>query len=245
MLVAEHLRKLMERELGFEPTRCQKGLFEELSAFVMADSPDDWLLVISGYAGTGKTTAIGAFIKALKTLRQKFVLMAPTGRSAKVLAGYTGESAKTIHKQIYRQKSLKDGIGQFQIDFNKAKETFYIVDEASLITSGAGAQSALFGSGNLLDDLIAYVRQDVSNKLIIMGDPAQLPPVGMEVSPALDLNCLSSYAKPRVAMLRSVVRQEQQSGILYNATKLRMQIEQGDTSLPGLREEGFADFKRI
>ena len=100
MLVAEHLRKLMERELGFEPTRCQKGLFEELSAFVMADSPDDWLLVISGYAGTGKTTAIGAFIKALKTLRQKFVLMAPTGRSAKVLAGYTGESAKTIHKQI-------------------------------------------------------------------------------------------------------------------------------------------------
>ena len=245
MLVAEHLRKLMERELGFEPTRCQKGLFEELSAFVMADSPDDWLLVISGYAGTGKTTAIGAFIKALKTLRQKFVLMAPTGRSAKVLAGYTGESAKTIHKQIYRQKSLKDGIGQFQIDFNKAKETFYIVDEASLITSGAGAQSALFGSGNLLDDLIAYVRQDVSNKLIIMGDPAQLPPVGMEVSPALDLNCLSSYTKPRVAMLRSVVRQEQQSGILYNATKLRMQIEQGDTSLPGLREEGFTDFKRI
>ena len=235
----------MERELGFEPTRCQKGLFEELSAFVMADSPDDWLLVISGYAGTGKTTAIGAFIKALKTLRQKFVLMAPTGRSAKVLAGYTGESAKTIHKQIYRQKSLKDGIGQFQIDFNKAKETFYIVDEASLITSGAGAQSALFGSSNLLDDLIAYVRQDVSNKLIIMGDPAQLPPVGMEVSPALDLNCLSSYTKPRVAMLRSVVRQEQQSGILYNATKLRMQIEQGDTSLPGLREEGFADFKRI
>ena len=245
MLVAEHLRKLMERELGFEPTRCQKGLFEELSAFVMADSPDDWLLVISGYAGTGKTTAIGVFIKALKTLRQKFVLMAPTGRSAKVLAGYTGESAKTIHKQIYRQKSLKDGIGQFQIDFNKAKETFYIVDEASLITSGAGAPSALFGSGNLLDDLIAYVRQDVSNKLIIMGDPAQLPPVGMEVSPALDLNCLSSYTKPRVAMLRSVVRQEQQSGILYNATKLRMQIEQGDTSLPGLREEGFADFKRI
>lgn len=245
MLVAEHLRKLMERELGFEPTRCQKGLFEELSAFVMADSPDDWLLVISGYAGTGKTTAIGAFIKALKTLRQKFVLMAPTGRSAKVLAGYTGESAKTIHKQIYRQKSLKDGIGQFQIDFNKAKETFYIVDEASLITSGAGAQSALFGSGNLLDDLIAYVRQDVSNKLIIMGDPAQLPPVGMEMSPALDLNCLSSYTKPRVAMLRSVVRQEQQSGILYNATKLRMQIEQGDTSLPGLREEGFTDFKRI
>ena len=245
MLVAEHLRKLMERELGFEPTRCQKGLFEELSAFVMADSPDDWLLVISGYAGTGKTTAIGAFIKALKTLRQKFVLMAPTGRSAKVLAGYTGESAKTIHKQIYRQKSLKDGIGQFQIDFNKAKETFYIVDEASLITSRAGAQSALFGSGNLLDDLIAYVRQDVSNKLIIMGDPAQLPPVGMEVSPALDLNCLSSYTKPRVAMLRSVVRQEQQSGILYNATKLRMQIEQGDTSLPGLREEGFTDFKRI
>ncbi len=235
----------MERELGFEPTRCQKGLFEELSAFVMADSPDDWLLVISGYAGTGKTTAIGAFIKALKTLRQKFVLMAPTGRSAKVLAGYTGESAKTIHKQIYRQKSLKDGIGQFQIDFNKAKETFYIVDEASLITSGAGAQSTLFGSGNLLDDLIAYVRQDVSNKLIIMGDPAQLPPVGMEVSPALDLNCLSSYTKPRVAMLRSVVRQEQQSGILYNATKLRMQIEQGDTSLPGLREEGFTDFKRI
>lgn len=235
----------MERELGFEPTRCQKGLFEELSAFVMADSPDDWLLVISGYAGTGKTTAIGAFIKALKTLRQKFVLMAPTGRSAKVLAGYTGESAKTIHKQIYRQKSLKDGIGQFQIDFNKAKETFYIVDEASLITSGAGAHSALFGSGNLLDDLIAYVRQDVSNKLIIMGDPAQLPPVGMEVSPALDLNCLSSYTKPRVAMLRSVVRQEQQSGILYNATKLRMQIEQGDTSLPGLREEGFTDFKRI
>lgn len=243
--VTGYLQELMEKELGFEPTECQKNLFAQISSFVLSDSPDDWLMLISGYAGTGKTTAIGAFIRTLKSLKRKFVLMAPTGRSAKVLAGYTGEPAKTIHKQIYRQKSLKEGIGEFQIDFNKAKGTFYIVDEASLITTGAGNQSSLFGSGDLLDDLITYVRQDESNKLILMGDPAQLPPVGMERSPALDEEHLSLYTAPHSAHLRTVVRQERESGILCNATLLRRQIESGEEGLPGLKVTGFDDIKRV
>jgi exodeoxyribonuclease V len=245
MAAEKFLSEAMIKKLGFTPTDCQKQLFETLGAFVMDNPALKWLLMISGYAGTGKTTAIGAFIGVLETLKYKYVLVAPTGRSAKVLANYTGKSAKTIHKQIYRQKSLSDGIGQFSLDVNKSKNTFYIVDEASLLTNGYNSSSSLFGSGDLLDDLISYVRQDSSNRLILMGDPAQLPPIGMERSPALDPDNLKRYVTPVVATLRSVVRQEKESGILKNATLLRTQIENEDDSMIQFDMEGYDDISRI
>ena len=245
MAAEKFLKEAMIKKLDFVPTECQKNLFEMLGAFVMDDPSQKWLMMISGYAGTGKTTAIGAFIGVLETLKFKYILTAPTGRSAKVLTNYTGKSAKTIHKQIYRQKSLKDGIGQFTLDVNNSKNTFYIVDEASLLTNGYNSGSSLFGSGDLLDDLISYVRQESSNRLILMGDPAQLPPIGMDKSPALDPDYLKRYVTPVTATLRSVVRQEKESGILKNATLLRNQIENEDDSLIKLNVEEYEDISRI
>jgi exodeoxyribonuclease-5 len=203
------------------------------------------ILVVRGYAGTGKTTAISAFIKVLKDLKYKYILLAPTGRAAKVLSNYSGVQAKTIHKQIYRQKSLADKEANFRIDFNKSRDTVYIVDEASLITIGTGMESTIFGSGDLLEDLITYIRQNPGNRLILMGDSAQLPPIGMDESPALDFDYISQYAPLRAVTLRDVVRQAGESGILFNATRLREQIERGDTDAPVFRCEGFDDFRRL
>ena len=247
MAIEKFLKEKMVGHLKFVPTACQDDLFEKLSLFVTGDSQHDWLMLVNGYAGTGKTTAIASFIKVLKEWKQNFILLAPTGRSAKVLANYTGMPAKTIHKQIYRQKSLKDGVGQFSLDMNKNRNTVFIVDEASLITIGDSMSgSSLFGSGDVLDDLMTYVRSNTGNRLILMGDPAQLPPIGMDRSPALDVDYLREYT-PDVeeCWLRSVVRQEQQSGILYNATLLRKEIEEEDYSTPQLSVEGFDDFRRI
>ncbi len=199
-----------------------------------------------GYAGTGKTTAVSAFIKVLKELKHKFVLLAPTGRAAKVLSNYSGMQAKTIHKQIYRQRSLSDKESKFAIDFNKSRDTVYIVDEASLITIGSGFETSIFGTGDLLDDLISYIRQNSGNKLILMGDSAQLPPIGLEESPALDFDYVSQYSHlAEEVTLTEVVRQAGESGILYNATLLREEIERGDLDAPRFRCRGFDDFRRI
>ncbi|MBR2437723.1 MAG: AAA family ATPase, partial [Bacteroidales bacterium] len=198
------------------------------------------------YAGTGKTTAVSAFIKVLKELKHKFVLLAPTGRAAKVLSNYSGMQAKTIHKQIYRQRSLSDKESKFAIDFNKSRDTVYIVDEASLITIGSGFETSIFGTGDLLDDLISYIRQNSGNKLILMGDSAQLPPIGLEESPALDFDYVSQYSHlAEEVTLTEVVRQAGESGILYNATLLREEIERGDLDAPRFRCRGFDDFRRI
>ncbi|MBE6230549.1 MAG: ATP-dependent endonuclease [Bacteroidales bacterium] len=236
----------MVENLKFVPTPCQENLFRELAQFVAGDPESDWLMLLSGYAGTGKTSAMSAFIKVLKSFGKKYILLAPTGRSAKVLANYTGAPAKTIHKQIYRQKSLKDGIGQFSIDLNKNRDTVFIVDEASLITIGnTTGGSSFFGTGDLLDDLITYVKSNNGNRLLLIGDPAQLPPIGMDASPALDPYYLTEYGGVRECWLRSVVRQEKESGILHNATLLRNLIESEDFDLPQLSVEGFEDIKRI
>ena len=237
MAVEKYLEGLFVQKLGMEPTAGQMELFEKLGEFP--------ILVVRGYAGTGKTTAISAFIKVLKDLKYKYILLAPTGRAAKVLSNYSGVQAKTIHKQIYRQKSLADKEANFRIDFNKSRDTVYIVDEASLITIGTGMESTIFGSGDLLEDLITYIRQNPGNRLILMGDSAQLPPIGMDESPALDFDYISQYAPLRAVTLRDVVRQAGESGILFNATRLREQIERGDTDAPVFRCEGFDDFRRL
>lgn len=247
MAIERFLKEKMVQHLKFAPTVCQDTLFDKLSLFVTGSAEHDWLMLVNGYAGTGKTTAIASFIKVLKEFKHNFILLAPTGRSAKVLSNYTGMPAKTIHKQIYRQKSLKDGIGQFSLDMNKNRNTVFIVDEASLITIGESmGGTSLFGSGDVLDDLITYVRSNSGNRLILMGDPAQLPPIGMDMSPALDADYLRDYCQDvEECWLRSVVRQEKESGILYNATLLRKEIEESDTSIPQLSDGGFEDFRRV
>ena len=212
-------------------------------------------MVVNGYAGTGKTTAISAVISLMKEYKTKCVLLAPTGRAAKVLSSYAGQQAYTIHKHIYRQKSVGgDGFGQFSIAPNKDKETLFVVDEVSLIGIDAGQQqsTASFGTGNLLEDLVSFVRSGVECKVILIGDSAQLPPVGLEASPALLKDYMVMMGGVSFAELSTVVRQQQESGILYNATKVRQLISEMEYG-PGmidifdlqLEADGFDDVERI
>lgn len=220
------------------PTPCQARLFRDVGAFVTCDDAD--ILVVNGYAGTGKTTAISAVIAALKELGTPSVLLAPTGRAAKVLAGISHRSAFTIHKHIYRQKSVgSDGFGQFSLAPNKAKGTLFVVDEVSLI--GIDAQSSqgstAFGTGNLLGDLVSFVRNGLDCRLILIGDAAQLPPVGLDASPALSKSFMDGFGGVRYSELTSVVRQAAESGILRNATQLREMIA------GSYGDETFSDWK--
>ncbi len=228
------------REFSFEPTPCQDNFFRGVSDFLSGDDGD--IMVINGYAGTGKTSAVSAVINALTKRRFRCVLLAPTGRAAKVLSQISGKSAQTIHKGIYRQKGVGDnGWGQFSLAPNKFKHTLFVVDEASLI--GVDASSlANFGSGDLLSDLVQYVRNGDDCRLLLVGDSAQLPPVGMYESPALDRNCMDLFGGVSYLSLNTVVRQAEGSGILQNATALRTDLDAGRLAI---RTEGFADVERI
>ena len=221
----------------------------DIAAFLTSDDGD--ILVVNGYAGTGKTTVLAAVVSAFTDLRTPCVLMAPTGRSAKVLSSYTGRPASTVHKQIYRQKSHgSDGFGQFSLAPNKAKNTLFIVDEVSLIGIDAGERqsTAAFGSGNLLEDLVLYMRSGVDCRMILVGDAAQLPPIGLDRSPALSEEYMAGVGGVRFSELRTVVRQQADSGILVNATHLRELLEE-DCEIPldelGLTVQGFDDVERI
>ena len=239
--------------LQYEPTSCQEGLLRKVADFVSSDDSD--ILVVNGYAGTGKTTAISAVISVMKEFQTKCVLLAPTGRAAKVLSSYAGQPAYTIHKHIYRQKSVGgDGFGQFSLAPNKDKEALFIVDEVSLIGIDAGQQqsTAAFGTGNLLEDLISFVRVGVECKVILIGDSAQLPPIGLEASPALLPEYMKMMGGVQFAELSTVVRQQHESGILYNATLIRQlqsELEYGpgvmDICDLGLETEPFDDIERI
>ena len=239
--------------MNHEPTTCQDALLRQVAEFVSSDDED--ILVVNGYAGTGKTTAVSAVISVLDDYKVKSVLLAPTGRAAKVLSGYSGRSAYTIHKHIYRQKSVGgDGFGQFTMAPNKDKDTLFVVDEVSLIGIDAPQQqsSATFGSGNLLEDLISFVRSGVGCKVILIGDSAQLPPVGLDASPALSKDYMSMLGGVSFVGLTTVVRQQKESGILFNATLLRRKIEELESGIGvmeldelGLVTEGFEDVERI
>ncbi|MBO4340953.1 MAG: AAA family ATPase [Bacteroidales bacterium] len=237
------------RGLPYEPTSCQRDMLARVASFLTADDGD--ILVINGYAGTGKTSAISSVIGTMSSLNVPCVLLAPTGRSAKVLSQYSGRPAYTIHKHIYRQKSHgEDGFSQFSLSPNKAKGTLFIVDEVSLIgiDTAQGQGSAEFGTGNLLQDLVTFVRSGVECKLILIGDAAQLPPVGLDASPALSPSYMDGFGGVSYAGLSTVVRQEQGSGILENATHIRELL--ADTDGIGLDElglvtEGFADIEHI
>lgn len=225
---ADFLFKSFVDRLKYEPTSCQKSLLGKVAGFVC---DDDDIMIVNGYAGTGKTTAIASVISVMLEFKTKCVLLAPTGRAAKVLSSYAGQPAYTIHKHIYRQKSVGgDGFGQFTLSPNKDKDTLYVVDEVSLIGIDPGQQqsSAAFGTGNLLEDLISFVRSGKDCKLILIGDSAQLPPIGLDASPALSREYMAMMGGTVFAELNTVVRQQKESGILYNATLIRQIISELD-----------------
>jgi exodeoxyribonuclease-5 len=203
------------------------------------------LMLIKGYAGTGKTSVISAFIRTLSDFKIRSVLMAPTGRAAKVLRNYSGEQAFTIHKKIYRQKSSSDGLAAFTLNYNACSNTFFIVDEASMIARHS-ADQGLFGSGCLLDDLVRFVYNDRNCSLVLIGDTAQLPPVGQEESPALDKRQLEAYGVTVCEHeMTEVMRQSQESGILCNATIVREMITKQACTYPTLQIRSFPDIERI
>ncbi len=212
----------IRENFGFVPTAEQSEAIALIGDFLMSRRGME-LFLLRGYAGTGKTTLVGALVKTLTELNQPVVLMAPTGRAAKVFSSYAGQPAYTIHKRIYRQKSITD-TETFSLNVNLSKHTLFIVDEASMI-SNDGLSSSTFGTGRLLDDLIQYVYSGEGCRLMLMGDTAQLPPVGEEESPALMTSLLKSYGlHVYEKTLTQVMRQLSESGILYNATAIRYRL---------------------
>jgi exodeoxyribonuclease-5 len=232
------------KNLGNIPTEDQSTALKKLASYIV-DNSNDVIFLMTGYAGTGKTSVISSAVKTLDLLRMKSVLLAPTGRAAKVLSSYSGRPAFTIHKKIYRQKSSKDGIGSFSLDRNLSKDTYFIVDESSMISNNSN-DSSLFGSGRVLDDLIEYVYSGTECKLILVGDTAQLPPVGSVVSPALDPSVLGGYGFGLISCeLRQVVRQSESSGVLMNATRVRLQVAEEDLAYPAIDCHNYNDILRI
>ncbi|MDR1594813.1 MAG: AAA family ATPase [Prevotellaceae bacterium] len=236
----ESIVNLIESKLKFIPTADQKKLICDLSQFVF--DPKMPFFLLKGYAGTGKTSVIAALVQSLHEMRINTVLMAPTGRAAKVLASYAGFQAFTIHKRIYRQKSIEEQ-SEFSLAPNMYKNTVFVVDEASMI-SGNSYEQSIFGSGDLLEDMMTYIKSGIKCKLVIVGDSAQLPPVGFSLSPALDVVRLGCYGDCVEAELKEVVRQTNESGILFNATNIRKQIEANDVRFPAFRTD-FPDIVSI
>lgn len=234
-MISDELKYRIREAFGYVPTAEQEHAIETFGLF-MTDRLEYAVMVMRGSAGTGKTTLAAAVVQAMLQLRQHIVLLAPTGRAAKVFSLYSGHPAYTIHRRIYRQKSLEGG---FELNFNNARDTLFIVDEASMIASGG---SSLFGDGSgLLDDLIRFVYNERNCRLMLIGDRAQLPPVGEEESPALMSSVLRDYGlHVHECDLNEVLRQAEDSGILWNATRIRTMSQ-----LPKIRVAGFPDVKVV
>ena len=244
-MLKKFISNLIIEEIKFDPTDCQREMAEKVAEFITADNTDV-VFLLKGYAGTGKTTALSALVRVLDTLKMKTVLLAPTGRASKVLSRYAGKQATTIHKKIYRQQSNTDGYGKFGLDRNLHTNTIFIIDEASMISNLTQEQN-IFGSGNLLSDLIEYVMSGENCRLILAGDTAQLPPVGFSVSPALEEEELKYFDLDVIKCeLTQVVRQALKSGILENATTIRNLLT--DEQYEGywkIKTSGFKDIIRI
>jgi exodeoxyribonuclease V len=239
-----HMISMIRDNLGHPPTSGQEELIAKLADFIMDDN-EKKAFIVKGYAGTGKTTLVSAVVKTLEHWKIKSLLLAPTGRAAKVFSSYAGKPAYTIHRKIYRQKSSTDGFGSFVLNKNLFSNLVIMVDEASMISNSL-SEDSVFGSGRLLEDLISFVKDGVQCRLILIGDTAQLPPVGINLSPALDRTELGgniSVAGEHV--LTDIVRQSIQSGILQNATKLRNQITGKAFTMPVFKQEGFNDIRFV
>ena len=244
-MTSSQFYSLLKRQFPFQPTVKQDIFFQMISDF-LTDKNDEQIFVLKGYAGTGKTTVISTIVNSLNDINMKAVLLAPTGRAAKVIANYSNKPAFTIHKRIYFPKKGKGGGVSFTTQANKFKNTIFIVDEASMI-SDVAADSKLYENGSLLDDLIFYIYNGQNCKMILLGDTAQLPPVQMEVSPALDTDSLALHYDKTVLSIEldEVMRQEEKSGILYNATQLRELLKETFLTDIQFKVKGFKDIVRL
>ena len=246
-MIHEELKYRIRQTFGFTPTAEQEYALDVFARF-MTDSDDQVVMIMRGSAGTGKTTLAGAIVRAMAALKQKMILLAPTGRAAKVFSLNAGHAAYTIHRRIYRQKSAGD-LSSFNLNDNLNRDTLFIIDEASMIANQGYGDSA-FGSGCLLDDLMTFVYQSGrgSNcRMLLIGDKAQLPPVGEDESPALMADVLRCYGmRVYECDLNQVLRQGEESGILWNATQIRQMITHDEmTQLPKIRFTGFADIQMV
>ena len=242
MIVDELKYKILE-QFGFPPTPEQANALDVFARF-MTDRNPHAVMILRGSAGTGKTSLSGAIVRTMKTIGQKVMLLAPTGRAAKVFSLSSGSPAFTIHRRIYREKAFSGVDGQFNLNDNLYKNTLFMVDEASMI-SNLGLGGTTFGSGCLLDDLVHFVYQGHNDRLMLIGDKAQLPPIGEEESPALHAAMLEGYGLSVYECdLNEVLRQSEKSGILYNATMIRQMITHDDiTQLPKIHFSGFQDIQ--
>ncbi len=244
-MITDELKYRIRSVFGHVPTEEQEHAIDVFTMF-MTDRHEHAVMIMRGSAGTGKTTLAAAIVKTMQSLQQHIVLLAPTGRAAKVFSLYAGHPAYTIHRRIYRQKSLE---GAFELNYNMAKDTLFIVDEASMIANATNFSDTPFANGQLLDDLIQFVYNGRNCRMLLIGDRAQLPPVGEEESPALMSEVLREYGlHVHECDLNEVLRQSQESGILYNATRIRSLTpspSQGNLQLPQIRFAGFSDIKIV
>ena len=236
---------ILQKSFPFNPTLKQTIFFEKVANFA-TNSDSNELFVLKGYAGTGKTTLISTLVENLISVNKKYVLLAPTGRAAKVIANYSGKPAFTIHKKIYFPKKNSSGGVSFTRQVNKHKNTIFIVDESSMI-SDVNTDSKSMDSNSLLDDLMSYVYSGENCKMILLGDTAQLPPVHLDVSPALNIETLVTYYNKEVLHIEldEVMRQEENSGILYNATLLREILKNHFIDSFQFNVKGFKDIVRL
>lgn len=244
-MVVDELKYKILQQFGFPPTLEQANALDVFARFLTDRNPQV-VMILRGSAGTGKTSLSGAIVRTLQAIRQKVILLAPTGRAAKVFSLNSGTPAYTIHRRIYREKSFSGVDGQFNLNDNLFTDTLFMVDEASMVANmGLGGMN--FGSGCLLDDLVHFVYQGRNDRLMLIGDKAQLPPVGEEESPALNAAMLQGYGLTVYECdLNEVLRQSEQSGILYNATMIRQMITHDDiTQLPKIRFTGFSDIRQM
>lgn len=242
-MIQDELKYRVCQAFGMVPTSEQEHALDVFSLF-MQDRTDHVVMILRGSAGTGKTSLAGAIVRALAALKQKMILLAPTGRAAKVFSLNAGHAAYTIHRRIYRQKTAGD-MSAFNLNDNLNRDTLFIIDEASMISNQG--EGSVFGSGNLLDDLMQFVYNGNNCRMLLIGDKAQLPPVGEEESPALMAEMLRSYGmKVYECDLNQVLRQNEASGILWNATMIRQMVTHDEmTQLPKIRFKGFADIQMV
>ena len=245
-MIQDELKYRIREALGLVPTPEQEQAIQLFAQF-MTDRDEQVVMILRGSAGTGKTTLAGAIVRALAALKQKLILLAPTGRAAKVFSLYAGHPAYTIHRRIYRQKTAGD-LSAFNLNNNLNRDTLFILDEASMISNLGFGESA-FGSGCLLDDLMEFVYSGQNCRMLLIGDKAQLPPVGEEESPALMADVLRGYGMTVYECdLNQVLRQSEASGILWNATRIRgewSELRGERMVLPQIRVDGFPDIQVV
>ena len=237
-MISDEFKYRIREALGVVPTAEQEQAIDVFSLF-MSDGDENVVMILRGSAGTGKTTLAGAIVRAMTTLKQKMILLAPTGRAAKVFSLNAGHPAYTIHRRIYRQKSAGD-LSAFNLNSNLNRDTLFIIDESSMIANQGYGDSA-FGSGCLLDDLMQFVYSGQNCRMVLVGDKAQLPPVGEDESPALMSDVIRGYGmKVYECDLNQVLRQSEDSGILWNATRIRDAFD-----LPKIKFNGFPDIQMV